>query len=134
MVLPSVSKAGLNDFIFSPTVQILSNNSSVQAVKLTDNSLFQFVFYKPGRLKTFGQKDFIHSQTPGLIQLEKAGENLSVTVADPTQQLKEFSFTISGKYKAEFASYNSFLNETAVKITLAQGAEAGKCVTIELSK
>ena len=134
MVLPSVSKAGLNDFIFSPTVQILSNNSSVQAVKLTDNSLFQFVFYKSGRLKTFGQKDFIHSETPGLIQLEKAGENLSVTVADPTQQLKEFSFTLSGKYKAEFASYNSFLNETTVKITLAQGAKAGKCVTIELSK
>ncbi|MEI6753523.1 MAG: polysaccharide lyase family 8 super-sandwich domain-containing protein [Paludibacter sp.] len=134
MVLPSVSKAGLNDFIFSSTIEIISNNSSVQAVKSTDNSEFQFVFYKPIRVQTFGRNDFIVSKTPGLIQLEKCGENVIVTVVDPTQLQTEFSFTLSGKYSGEFARYNLFTNETTFRIPLPQGAEAGKCVTIELKR
>ena len=134
IILPSVSKAGLNEFIFNPCIEILSNNSSAQAVKLTDNSEFQFVFYKQTRLKTFGERDFIRSQTLGLIQLKLVGDNLSVTVADPTQKLNKFSFTLSGKYNGEFARYNSFANETTLEIPLTQYGEAGKCVTIVLKK
>lgn len=134
MILPSVSKAGLNDFIFNPKLEIILNNSSAQAVKSTDNSEFQFVFYKLIRVQTFGWNDYIRSKTPGLIQLEKQDENLIVTVADPTQLQKGFSFSLSGKYNGEFTEYNLFTNETTLKIPLPQGAEAGKCVTIELKR
>ena len=134
MVLPSVSNARLNDFIFNPTLEIISNNSSVQAVKRTDNTEFQFVFYKQSHLKTFGEKNYIRSITPGLVQLEKIGENLIVTVADPTQQQKEFCFTLTGKFSGQFAKYNSFTNETTLRIPLPQGGEAGKCVTVEVKK
>ena len=70
--------------------------------------------------------------TSYLIQLEKTVEGLSITVADPTQIEKEFCFTVSGKYNGEYATYNSFRNVTILKIPLPAGAEAGKCVTIEL--
>lgn len=134
IVLPSISQAKLREFAKEPTIEILANNSSVQAVKLKSNLVFQFVFHKPTRMETFSKTDFIESNTPGLIQIERETKKLTITVVDPTQIQKIFKFTVNGKYSGKQANYNPTTNQTEVEIILPQGAEAGKSVTVELKK
>ncbi len=135
MVLPSVSKAELSTFTTNPSIEILSNNSTVQAVKRKDNSEFQFVFYKKNHINTFTPNDFISVKTPGLLQIEVDKTfHIRLTVADPTQKLVVFKLSLSGQYSGSHASYNAVTKQTELKIPLAQGAEAGKCVTIELTR
>ena len=134
VVLPSVSQNDLIQFSKNPTTEILSNSSSVQAVKLKNNASLQFVFHKQTRINTFSNKDYIIAGTPGLVQLENVGRNLSVTVADPTQKQLFFKLTISGNYSGNQVTFNPSTNQTEVKIPLPKGDEAGKCVTVEVSR
>ena len=134
MVLSSVSQNGFSKFVANPTVEIISNNSVIQAVKNKENSVFQAVFYKSTRVNTFSGKEYIRSKTPGLLQLERSGNTRSVTVTDPTQKQTEFVFALSGKYSGKYCEYNASTNETTLAILLPQGGYAGKCVTVELTK
>ena len=85
-------------------------------------------------LNTFSGKEYIRSKTPGLLQLERSGNTLSVTVTDPTQKQTEFVFALSGKYSGKYCEYNASTNETTLAILLPHGGYAGKCVTVELTK
>ena len=134
MVLPSVSKTEFSNFVACPTVEILGNNSVIQAVKNKTNTVFQAVCYKSTRVNTFSEKEYLRSKTPGLIQLEKSGNKLYVTVADPTQKQIEYVFALSGKYIGKYCKYNASTNETTLAILLPQGGYAGKCITVELTK
>lgn len=134
VVLPSVSQSKLSEFTKKPTIEILANNSSVQAVKQKNNSVFQFVFHKPTRMVTFSKTDFIESNTPGLIQIERDSKKLTITAVDPTQIQKVFKFKVNGKYYAKRANYNPATDQTEVEISLPQGAEAGKSIMVELKK
>lgn len=133
MVIPAVSQTGLNDFISNPTVDIVANNSTIQAVKSTDNSEMQFVFYKACKTTAFAVNEFIQTLNPGLVILKRENKRIAVSVSDPTQTLTEFRLKISGKYSAEGIQYTQKSNETTLYIALPQGAEAGKTVTIELN-
>ena len=132
LVLPAVSADQLNQFASEPTVEILANNASVQAVKSKTNNVCQMVFYKSTRLKINREKDYIESKTPGLVQLEFVPATLKITVSDPTQKRNSFRLKISGKYSSSFAVYNQASNETELNIPLPTGGEAGKSVTVEL--
>ena len=135
VVLPSVSQNDMTLFSKNPTIEILSNSSVVQAVKLKNNSIFQFVFHKQSKFNTFTNKDFIIAGTPGLVQLEKdKTSHLLVTVADPTQKQIVFNLSISGNYSGNQARFNPVTNQTELKIYLPKGGEAGNCVTVELTR
>ncbi len=135
VVLPAVSQKKLNDFVRKPSIEILQNNKDIQAVKLKNNRLFEFVLYKQGRVQTFSKNEFIDSKTCGLIMLEQdATKNITLTVAEPTQSKKTFRLSLTGKYTGEYAIYDSTTGQTDIKIQLPQGGEAGKCVTIKLVK
>ena len=135
MVLPSVSQKELIEFSKNPDTEILSNTASVQAVKLKNNSVLQFVFHKKSRINTFSNKDFVIAETPGLLQLEKdKTAHLVVTVADPTQKLSVFKLILSGNYSGNEAKYNKLTKQTELKIQLPNGPEAGKCLTVELTR
>ena len=60
--------------------------------------------------------------------------NLIVTVADPTQTLKEFKLTVNGKYRSTQSGYNEEMNQTRLRIALPQNEYAGSPVTVELKK
>jgi len=135
VVIPSVSLLRLNNFVRKPSIEILQNDKDIQAVKLKNNSLFEFVLYKHERVQTFSETDFIDSKTLGLIMLElDAVKNITLTVAEPTQSKKTFRLSLTGKYSGKNAIYNSTTGQTDIKIQLPQGGEAGKCVTIKLFK
>ena len=135
VVLPSVSPSKLKAFIQKPSIDILANDSTVQAVKLKNNSLFQFVFYKPTRFTTFTNADFIETKTPGLVMIErKSSKKLIITVVDPTQNQRFFKLIVSGKYFGKQAKFDYSKNQTELNIELPSGGEAGKSITIELKK
>lgn len=135
LVLPAISSTQLQEYILNPSVEILLNSKSVQAVKLKNNSLFQFAFHEPTRFTTFSGSDFIETKIPGLVLLERdSTKNLIITVADPTQIQKLFRLIISGKYSAEFSTYNASKNQTELEIPLPQNDYAGSAVSVELKQ
>jgi len=134
IVLPSVSESKLKQYAENPDLEILTNQADIQAVKLKDNSIFQFVFHKAGRISTFSKTDFIESKTAGLVQLEKSEQDITITVCDPTQSKNSMKLLISGNYSGNKAVYNSTLNSTELKISLPEGVNAGKSVTVQLKK
>ncbi|MDD4968458.1 MAG: polysaccharide lyase family 8 super-sandwich domain-containing protein [Paludibacter sp.] len=135
LVLPSVSSKQLTDYIKNPNVVILANSKTIQAVKLKDNTLFQFVFHKPARINTYSDTEFIETETPGLIMIERNGTtNLTITVVDPTQLQKTFKLMVSGRYVSKYATYNRVKNQTELVIPLPQEVYAGSAVTVELKQ
>jgi chondroitin AC lyase len=134
VVIPAISTKKMKQFVENPDIEILANQPDIQGVKLKDNTVFQFVFHKSGRMNTFSKTDFIESKTDGLVQLENSDQNVIITVSDPTQLKKSMKIIISGNYKRNKVVYNPDTNQTELKIRLPQGANAGKSVTIELKK
>ena len=135
LVLPSVSSKQLYDYIKNPNVVILANSKTIQAVKLKDNSMFQFVFHEPARINTYSDSGFVESGTPGLVMVERAGtKNLTITIANPTQLQKTFKLAISGRYASKYATYNTSKHYTELVIPLPQEEYAGSAVTVELKQ
>jgi len=134
-VLPAVSPTQFKEYMAKPTIEILTNNKKVQAVRLIDNSLFQYVFHEPARVNTFAGANFVETKNPGLVMIETNGNgNLIITVADPTQTLKEFKLTVNGRYRSTQSSYNEENNQTGLRIALPQKEYAGSSVTVELKR
>jgi chondroitin AC lyase len=135
LVLPSITSKQLTDYIKNPNVVILANSKTIQAVKLKDNTLFQFVFHKPARINTYSDTEFIETETPGLVMMERAGTtNLTITVVDPTQLQKTFKLMVSGRYLSKYSTYNRVKNQTELVIPLPQEVYAGSAVTVELKQ
>ena len=135
MVLPSVSASLLEDYNLNPSIKILSNTKTVQAVKLNNNSLFQAVLYVPTRITTFLNTEYLETKNPGLVMIERDGvKKLTITVADPTQTQKMFRLIVSGEYSSKFSTYNSSKNQTELKIPLPQNEYAGSSVSVELKQ
>ncbi len=135
MVLPSVSVSDLKTFIHKPEIEILANNSDIQSVKLKNDSLYEFVFYKQKRVELFTKKGFIESKTPGLVMLQlNSNQSLTLSVADPTQLQKSFNLVLSGNYSGKFARYNSKMKVTEIEIPLPKGGFAGSSVQVELQR
>ncbi len=135
LVLPAISQKQLADYAQKPEIEILTNNKTVQGVKLNDNSEFQFVFHEATRMTTFTTSDYIEVKTPGLVMMERIGSSdIKLTVVDPTQSFKEFRLIVSGKYKANHSNYSRSTNQTEVTIPLPQNEYAGSAVTEVLKK
>jgi hypothetical protein len=133
MVLPAISQDQLKEYIQHPDIEIMMNSKSVQAVKMKNNFLLQFVFHEPTCATTFSDSDFIETKIPGLVMLEKdRTNNLTITVADPTQTQKVFSLVISGRYTSKFSRYNALKNQTELDIILPQKEYAGSQVSAQL--
>lgn len=133
MVLPAVSAFQFQKYVLNPDIEILSNTKAIQAVKLKDNSLFQFVLYEPTSFTSFTGLDLVETKTPGLVMIERGNSgNLTVTVADPTQAQKMFRLIVAGKYSGKFSTYKSTKNQTELVIPLPQDEYAGSPVSVEL--
>jgi len=133
IVIPSVTPSQLKEYIQFPEIEILTNSSIVQAVKLKNNLLFEFVFHQPTRISTFTVKDYVEINKPGLLILERdKAHNVILTVADPTQKQNEINLIVSGRYFTEHSSYNVLKNQTEIVIPLPQNEYAGSAVSLTL--
>ncbi len=105
----------------------INNEISLQQVVSEKSDMAGIVFYKAGKSNAFGG---IEVDQPCLVMLKKSGDDLQVSISDPTQLLDELNLTIAGTYSAENSKIIN--GKTKLKIVLPQNGEAGKTVIIKL--
>jgi chondroitin AC lyase len=102
---------------------IITNNVEKQEIKSVDGSTAGIVFYKNGASDFM---DSIRVDQPCVVIFRRENKRLYMSVADPTQKLKELNVTISGEYIGGNAVHGE--GETIVNISLPQEGDAGKSV------
>lgn len=108
-IFPGISLDEWKTKASQPGVMILSNTQGLQAVRCDSLGITMAVFFQPG---TLGGNRSISVDQPCLILFRE--KEKKITVADPTQKLKEVSVTIDGR---------------ATNIALPTGAQAGASTT-----
>ena len=126
VLVPNASKTKLEEmesqFPFNFT-----NRKNRQEVASIDGSFVGVVFYEQGKSDVLGG---IEVDNPCLVLMKRNGDNLELSVSDPTQQLKELNLIIQGEYKGDFATNVS--GKTMVKVVLPDEDNKGKTVTVKL--
>jgi len=116
ILVPNATRKDLISMEKKPPFRI-SDHPDRQEVVSSDGKMGGIVFYQAGKSDLFGG---VEADKPCLVMLKKQKAGLQLSVADPTQKLKEIKIGMTGSGKAEQV------------IQLPQGGEAGKSVTINL--
>ncbi|TDE15592.1 polysaccharide lyase family 8 super-sandwich domain-containing protein [Dyadobacter psychrotolerans] len=117
-------------------VEILSNTSSLQAVRQSKLGITQLAFYQPGNLQI--EKGLnVRLASSGIIMLKtNAGKLKTLTLADPSRKLGSMELSVSGIYKAEGEGYKTVVNQkqntTTFIVDLPQGVYLGKSVSLSV--
>jgi len=107
---------------------VIVNGKERQEVVTSDGSMAGMVFYEPGSSTAFGG---VEADQPCMIMLKKLTDGLQVSVADPTQLLKEIRLTLNGEYTGENARPGS--GKTVISFSLPEGGLARSSVTRKLN-
>ncbi len=91
-VLPSKTSSETKAYSENPNVEILANNSSVQAVRNTKLGITGIVFHEPGTLGN------ITADKPCIVICKNSGGELEISVSDPTQKLEIINLELDGSY------------------------------------
>lgn len=110
MILPASTKEQVKQFDINK-IRVVNNTKDMQAVEF--NGKIYVAAYSSVDMR-LSKKISFACEGAGLFILEKAGESIKVTVADPTQKLKE---------------QNLVINEKHLKINLPQGEMRGTSVS-----
>ncbi len=137
IVVPDVSEQELaetaND---NRGVEILSNNSEVQAVKNNKLQIFQAAFYKAGKVQV-AENFTLSVESQGIIMIKMEGKKVKeISVADPSRKLGKILITVSDVYNRTGENFVAIpdLNKksTTFIIDLPQDVYAGKSVTVKI--
>jgi chondroitin AC lyase len=113
------------------SVRVLANTSELQAVHTASESLTQAIFHAPAVLD-LPEGSHIRTDASGAIQYRAVDDKRLLTVADPTQKLRQLTVTLDGRVTGLGASYDSGENVTRVTVLLPEGPYAGQSVLIPL--
>jgi chondroitin AC lyase len=137
IVVPDISvdefsKTALNN----RDIEILANNSRMQAVINHKLGICQAVFYEAGELE-IAEGMLIKMESPGLAMLKLTGNKIErVSLSDPSRKLKNCSLQIPGIYATIGKDFtlkaDKIQNRTIIEATLPPGVWAGKSVDIQL--
>ncbi len=116
-------------------VEILSNTTSLQAVRHTGLDLLQAVFYKAGEVQLSDQLKLVCDQ-PGIVMVKMNGEKISeISVADPNRELWKFHLSVSGKLEKKSgdctAAWNVKSGMTDISAELPKDEMAGQSITLK---
>jgi hyaluronate lyase len=92
-VLPYATDEKLDEYSKNPDVVIVSNTEKIQAVRDTTLGITGYVFYGAGECEN------ISVDRGAILSVEDSGEQLAVTVCDPTHLEKELTVKLCGSYK-----------------------------------
>lgn len=137
IVIPDISENELNNAVKDNRgIEILSNNTSIQAVENTKLNICQFTFFKSGEVEIANGKK-VRMDSQGMAMLKFKGDKVTeLTVSDPSRKLSKINITIPGIYrnmgKGVKTLPNEANNETLMTIDLPQGFSAGKSIYVRL--
>jgi chondroitin AC lyase len=133
MMVPGASKEDLSGLSAHPPVDILANTPECQAIAVSSESLAQAIFHSPGSLD-LPSGGHLGVDAASAVQLQTVGDGEVLTVADPTQELRQLTVTIDGRWKGRGASYVPSDHTTHIVVLLPEGAYAGQSVSVHLAR
>jgi hypothetical protein len=87
-VLPYADEARAAEYKKTPDVTIVSNTSSIQAVRENKLNITGYVFYEGGAC------EYIEVDTGAIVTVKEEGGKLYLTVCDPTQEATEINLKL----------------------------------------
>ncbi len=126
ILIPNAEKAELEEMETELPFKI-KNETDRQEVIATGGSVAGVIFYEPGKSDVFGG---IETDNPCLVMLKKQESSIQLSIADPTQKLKELNLVLQEKYSGENATIKN--GKTEINILMPQNKQAGKTVTLLL--
>lgn len=134
MVIPSVDKNAMEEYMQNCPVSILSNTSELQAVKHNELQIAYAVFYKSGTVRITDRLS-VTMDSPGLLMVKynNLGEILTMAVSDPSHFLGKIHLSVSRKMtdsqqKGIKMKWDNETSTTQVTMDLPQNEHAGKSV------
>jgi chondroitin AC lyase len=132
MLLPGASLEETRAFAQNPTVEVLSNTESIQAVHDHQSGKYGVAFLASGRSVTLPNDLVIQSYGRIVAIVEESFGVYKLTVADPNHSLSAVTLVINRQLEGEGAA-PSGTNKTQLSIALPQGDYKGAPVTVILT-
>ncbi len=136
IVVPATSKSKLEQKTSKQHIEILANNTKIQAVKNNKLNIVEIVFYKPGEIK-IGNNLLLNCKSAGIVMVKITDNQITrISVADPERKLSKIEVgtttRINKKGDKFEAIYDAISGTSTITIDLPQTVYAGKSVTINL--
>lgn len=128
MVLPGISRSGLANLAARPSVEVLQNTTSLQAVRHSKAQRTQMVFYEPGTIR-IDDTTVLSADASCLLMTQKTGDGLKIMISAPPQLPKNVTLSLSGHFEGKNSTYDARENRTTVIFNLPEGIYAGKSIT-----
>lgn len=128
-VVPDIKLNEFKKALEDQTVEVLRNDTLVQAVKYHDQ--IWCVFYRPGKL-TCPDGLIITSEVPSLVMTTTSKDKFIITVSDPLHRQQSIALSINRKIEGPGITPGAGF--TSLLIPLAKGNLAGQPVTVRFSK
>lgn len=131
-LVPQANKAKMQQMENKPSFRIVKNENNIQAVVSSDQKWYGIIFYQAGKSDLLGG---VETDQPCVLMIKKVNEGLSVSISDPTQKLDQIKLTLNGNYHTadRLSKGTAVQGSSTLAISLPQGAEAGKTVSVVLT-
>lgn len=93
VVLPSKTAEETKNYAENPTIEIISNSESVQAVRQTEQNITGYVFW------TSGVCQGIEAYVPMTVMMRQGSNEIKLAFSDPTHKQRVLKLKISGEYE-----------------------------------
>lgn len=140
LVLPNIKNDSISKYIKENPIRILSNDDKIQCVEHIKNNILYATCYKECKLQLGYGRGFIEVQSPSMYMVKFDSQNniTSLTVSDPSRELRTLNILITGKLEPNNKSllkykYNPSTNITKLSIPLPNGEYAGKSITVSFN-
>ncbi len=126
ILVPNATRAIMADLEANKPFKFV-NLPNQQSVVSKNGNLAGIVFYAAGKSYVFG---CVEVSKPCAVMLKKTDAGIAVSISDPSYQQKDIILKMKGNYEVENGLFES--GNTTITISLPQGNEAGKTLTINL--
>jgi chondroitin AC lyase len=127
LVRPGIDPMRAKELLRESKIEILGNSPILQAVRHGELDLIQAVFYQAGSLVLDG-KPIVEADRPCLLMIRDAGDELQLSVADPTQKHASVGVRVAGRLFGEGAAFDAVTGTSSVLLTFPTGPLAGATV------
>jgi chondroitin AC lyase len=133
IVVPSKTVEQFKAWVESNTLKMISNSADIQAFHETNKKIFGIVLYKTGGINLAPGLN-IWSDNPCLLLIQEIdnGSRIKISISDPTTKLHKINLRISKKLSGPGAVYIDD-KTSGISVTLPDGDNAGKSITLEYS-
>jgi chondroitin AC lyase len=132
VVVPDVDASATDQYAHSLPILVLSNAASIQAVEQRDLHVIQAAFHSPGTVAGMGGVTVAVDQ-PCLVMVREIGADVALSVANPANQALNLDVDISRYLTGMGATWLPGSGVTRVAVSLPDGNDAGKSVTVSLA-